>query len=171
MMTAPPPIIRQAVISDAPALHNALIKLAAHLGTEGKITSTVEDIRHHGFSATPAFTALVAEVSGTCAGVCIYFPVFSTWMGRLGVYVQDLYVDPAFRGYGLGDALLRRVAAASATQGATHLRLSVDATNIAAQGFYTTLGLVWLNEERIFAVRGEMFALLSTPAQNSSLSA
>ena len=71
----------------------------------------------YGFGEQPAFDALIAEVDGDFAGMCLFFPSFSTWRGRPGVYVQDLFVEERFRGAGVGVALLRGTAALSRARG------------------------------------------------------
>ncbi len=72
-----------------------MIGIATIMGEREKVVSTPDDIRRYGFGENPAFEALLAEVDGAPAGVCVFFPSFSTYQGRPGVYVQDLFVDGA----------------------------------------------------------------------------
>ena len=99
----------------------------------------------------------MAEVDGRFAGLSLFFPSFSTWFGKPGVYVQDLFVDPAFRGQGIGERLIGETARLARERGATYMRLSVYADNAAAQAFYERIGMSWSREERIFAARNEAF--------------
>ena len=94
--------IRRAIEADAGTIHALVIELGAAVGMTGKVASRVEDIRDQGFGADPAFEALIAERDGAAVGLCLFFESFSTWDGRRGVYVQDIYVSEAARGLGLG---------------------------------------------------------------------
>lgn len=145
--------IRPATITDAPAIHAALLGIADAIGQRHRIVSSVEDIRRHGFGDRPAFSVLIAEVGSAFVGMCLWFPSFSTWFGNPGVYVQDLYVAPEFRKLGVGEKLMRRLAAETKRAGGTYIRLSVDADNAAALRFYQSIGMTLSAEERIFIAR------------------
>lgn len=153
--------IRAAVASDAAAIRAALLGIAEAVGETGRVVSTVDDIRRHGFGADPAFEALVAEADGAVVGLCLFFRSFSTWTGKPGAYVQDLHVEPAMRGRGIGEALLKRLAATARNRGWAYVRLSVDAGNAGAQGFYERLGMTWSRQERIFTATGAAFEALA----------
>ncbi|MEX2697377.1 GNAT family N-acetyltransferase [Rhizobium mongolense] len=135
--------------------------IAAHLSLEHKVTSTVEDIRQHGFGQRPAFKGLIAEVGGQFAGLCLFFDSYSTWAGRRGAYVQDLVVDPQFRGSGVGEKLLRETIIYVSATGGQYVRLSVDAANAQAQRFYEKMGLEWCREERIYSIGGDAFTTMA----------
>jgi GNAT superfamily N-acetyltransferase len=160
--SAEAPRIRPAVAADAAAIHAMLLAIAATTGETDQIASTPDDLARHGFGAAPAFRALIAEADGTPVGLCLSFTTFSSWRGRLGLYVQDLYVDPALRGGGLGRRLLAAAAAEAARLGATHMRLSVDAGNAAAEAFYRRVGFAAAGHERIQVLDGAAFAALAT---------
>lgn len=149
--------IRRAVAADAEPIHAMLEALARDIDAAHKMAASVDDIRRHGFGPDPVFEALIAETDGHATGLCLWFTSFSSWRGSTGVYVQDLYVDEEMRGTGLGRWLLQEVAALSAEQGGTYLRLAVDAANIDGQGFYERLGLSWCRSERIFEIAGRGF--------------
>ena len=102
--------IRPARPDDAEAIHAALVGIGETVGEVHKIKSTPQDIRRDGFGANAHFSTLIAEIDSGFAGMCLYFPIYSTWMGKPGAYVQDLFVDPKFRGLKVGEALLRRLA-------------------------------------------------------------
>lgn len=155
------PQIRLAVAEDAKLIHAGLLTIARHLGSEGKVTSTPQDIHKHGFGQQPAFTVLIAEIDAAFSGMCLFFPSFSTWRGQKGAYVQDLVVEERFRGAGVGAALLRHAAAHVRANGGAYLRLSVDTRNVAAQHFYERMGLAWSEEERIHAAYGDAFEMLA----------
>lgn len=149
--------IRLADISDVAAIHAGLLALARSTGAEAKMQSTAEDIRVHGFGENPAFEVLLAEIDGAFAGLCLTFPSFSTWRGEPGIYVQDLYVDEAFRGRRIGERLLRAAARRGRAKGAGYLRLSVDIGNTKAQAFYERVGISHSRDEQIHMIKGEAF--------------
>lgn len=149
--------IRPGRIDDVDTIHAAILRLGHHIGAPEEITSTAEDLRTYGFGEKPAFSTLIAEVGGEFAGLCLYFPIFSTWMGRPGVYVQDLYVDDRFRGRRIGERLLRQVARECRKDGGVYLRLSVDTDNETAKAFYERLGIAWSSYEQVQKIVGEAF--------------
>ncbi len=153
--------IRPGEPADAEAMHEAILQLGRFTGLEQKIASTAEDFRRFGFGPDAAFHSLIAEVDGEFAGLCLFFPIFSTWLGRPGVYVQDLYVDERFRGRRLGEKLLRATAGWSRRRGGVYLRLAVDVENISAQRFYERLGIGWLDSDREHGAYGEAFLALA----------
>lgn len=149
--------IRPGRIEDADTIHAALLRLGTHIGAHQEIISTPDDLRRYGFGEKPAFSTLIAEVDGEFAGLCLHFPIFSTWMGRPGVYVQDLYVEDRFRGRKIGERLLRRVAAECRRDGGVYLRLSVDTDNEGAKAFYERLGIAWSSYEQTRKILGDAF--------------
>ncbi len=154
------PVIRRATEADAEAIHGLILDLAESTGLTHKVASTARDIRSHGFGPEAAFEALIADWNGAAVGLCLFFESFSSWDGRRGVYVQDLFVSEAARGLGLGRRLLAEAAALSSARGGSYLRLAVDSGNVTAQAFYERAGLRWAAEERIYQARGEDFAAL-----------
>lgn len=167
-MSPPPPkvTIRPAEPADAETMHAAILQLGRFTGLEAKIASTAEDFRRFGFGPNAAFSSLIAEVDGEFAGLCLFFPIFSTWLGRPGVYVQDLYIDERFRGRKIGEKLLREVASWSDRRGGVYLRLTVDVDNVAAQGFYERLGIGWLDSDRDHGAYGDAFIALARSNTN-----
>lgn len=149
--------IRLAGAADADIIHAGLVAMARAMGAEGKITSTADNIRTHGFGTHPAFEVLIAEVEQEFAGFCLTFPSFSTWRGEPGVYVQDLYVEAVFGGRGIGEKLLRAAARRAKEKGAGYLRLSVDIDNRKAEAFYERLGISHSPSEHIHMIKGDAF--------------
>lgn len=159
-------VFRPGTVDDVETIHAALLKLGTHIGAHQEITSTSEDLRRYGFGEKPAFSTLIAEVGGEFAGLCLHFPIFSTWMGRPGVYVQDLYVEDRFRGRKIGERLLRRVAAQCREQGGVYLRLSVDSDNEGAKAFYERLGIAWSSYEQTQKIIGDAFFAFADAPEN-----
>jgi ribosomal protein S18 acetylase RimI-like enzyme len=152
--------IRDAAPADAPAIHRAILAMGELLGTAKKIASTPEILARDGLAPGRAFEGLVAELDGQFAGMCLYLPVYSTWLGRPGIYVQDLFVDERYRGLKIGEALIRRVARIGRARGANHLRLAVDFDNTRAQAFYKRIGVTHYADDHIHAAYGDAFAQL-----------
>jgi len=158
--------IRFATADDAETIHRAIVGIATVMGEPHKVTSTADDIRRFGFGDRPAFEVLIAEADGACAGVCLFFASFSTYRGEHGAYVQDLFVDAALRGQGVGARLLQRLAAVTRRRGGGYIRLSVNAANTDAHAFYAKLGLAHARREQIHAAYDEDFARLADADRN-----
>jgi len=163
------PTIRRANEADAATIHAFVVELARALGLTDMVASSVADIRDKGFGPDPAFEALIAELAGRAVGLCLFFESFSTWDGRRGLYVQDIFVAEAARGLGLGRRLLAEAAAISRARGGSYLRLSVGVENDGAQAFYARAGLSWSKTERIYQARGEDFAVLAANAGGDAI--
>ena len=154
--------IRFATIDDAEKIFSALVGIAETVKELHKLKSTIDDIRRFGFGESPAFETLIAETDGRFAGCCLYFPSFSTWIGRPGVYVQDFYVADEFRGQGIGERMLQRLAAVTRKRGGCYIRLAVDTENYRAQAFYTRVGVKHSDTEQIHAAFDDDFDALAT---------
>ena len=151
------PVIRWAKASDAAIVHRLLQALAESLGQSDKFSCTVADISRFGLEEQPVFRALLAETNDTPVGLCLFFTSFSSWRGQPGIYVQDLYVAPAWRRSRLGQRLLGHAAAYGRQHGCTYLRLSVDSSNKSGRRFYHRLGFIWSRQERIQQLSDEAF--------------
>jgi GNAT superfamily N-acetyltransferase len=152
--------IREATAEDANDIHSMIKALAEGMGMGEQIRSTPEDFRDYGFGSRPAFEALIAERAGTAIGLCLYFYSFSSWAGKRGVYVQDIYVDKSARGTGLGRRLLAETARRAAAQGAAFMRLAVDKDNQSARDFYLNAGMVLAELDLIYKDCNEAFTAL-----------
>jgi ribosomal protein S18 acetylase RimI-like enzyme len=157
--------IRLATIDDVGNIFSALVGIAETVKELHKLKSTADDIRRFGFGETPAFETLIAEVDGRFAGCCLYFASFSTWIGRPGVYVQDFYVADEYRGKGIGERLLQRLAALTRERGGRYIRLAVDTENYRAQAFYTRVGIKHSDTEQIHAAYDREFDALADADQ------
>jgi ribosomal protein S18 acetylase RimI-like enzyme len=156
--------IAVATRADASVLHTMLRALGAALQRANEVTSGADDIARYGFGDTPAFEALIARRGDEPVGFVLYFYEFSTWRGRRGVYVQDLYVSDDLRGSGLGRRLLAEVAARAAANDARYMRLSVHGGNDHGLGFYERLGFEAPNEQPL-VLEGGAFAAIGRSAQ------
>jgi GNAT superfamily N-acetyltransferase len=131
--------IRLATIEDVTLLRSLIRELAEF---ERELDSCViqeSDLARDGFGPNPKFQALIAEWNGQPAGYAIYFDYYSTWAGR-GLYLEDVFVRPAFRGTGIGMALMAAVARIALERNCCALRWEVLAWNEHAIGLYKSLG-------------------------------
>lgn len=149
-------LIRDATPADAEIIQSMIAGLAKDVSGPDQVL-TVEDVKRYGFGTDPDFFTLIAEIDGSAAGLALYFNEFSTWRGRRGVYLQDLYVMPDARGRGVGEELIRQLAIEAKSNGAAYLRLAVDAENEDASRFYERLGFAEADRDRIFMLKDKAF--------------
>ncbi|THF54762.1 GNAT family N-acetyltransferase [Mesorhizobium composti] len=124
------------------------------------MTSTPDDIRRDGFGRHARFHTLIAEIDSSFAGMCLYFPIYSTWRGQPGAYVQDLFVNKDFRGLRIGERLLRHLARAVRDQGGGYIELQVDAGNVRAQRFYQRIGME-RDADHVYQFMGESLTVFA----------
>lgn len=155
--------IRSAGPLDAPVLLDMFKGLAEYERLTHKLTATVADLNRWLLSDHPVAHTLIAEVDGQSVGYAIYFPTFSTFRGRPKMYLEDIFVRPSHRGKGIGEALMRRVAAAAVQRGCYRLEWSVLDWNEPAIGFYRSLGAeADAKEWTIYAVADDALAQLAS---------
>lgn len=152
--------IRPAVADDAESIHAMVLALAESTGMADLVRSSPDDFRRYGFAEPKCFEGLIAEREGRPLGLCLYFFSFSSWFGKRGVYVQDIYVDSAARGTGLGKRLLAETAQRAAEEGAAFMRLAVDKDNHQARAFYEHVGMVQADHDIIYKAWDEDFVAL-----------
>ena len=113
------------------------------------------------FAPSPALFGHVAELDGVVVGCALWFLNFSTWRGVHGLYLEDLYVQPAHRGAGIGRALLARLAGVCAERGLARLEWAVLDWNEPSIGFYRALGAVLMDDWTVFRLDGAALAALA----------
>lgn len=150
-------LIREAEPEDAATIREMIAALARETGRPDIEVLSEDEVRLHGFGPHPDFRALIAEYKGAPAGLAVYFSEFSTWRGRRGVYIQDIYVTPDQQGAGVGRRLINAVLKRARNDGAVYLRLAADRSNAAAARFYKRVGFREAKEDRIFFLEGEPF--------------
>jgi len=154
-------ILRKAVAADVPLILELIRGLAIYEREPDAVTATEEDLLRDGFGAEPFFHCLIAEHDGRAAGFAFYFFNYSTWLGRPGLYLEDLFVQPEFRGLGIGKALLAQVAAIAVEKGCPRLQWEVLDWNTPAVEFYRALGASFLDEWRNVRMTGDAIAALA----------
>ena len=138
--------INTATPADVPSLLEMIRELARFERLEHEVQATVESLHESLFGSPPVAGALLARWGQELAGYAIYFFTFSSFVGRLGLWLDDLYVRPAFRRRGLGRALLERVAELGARRGCGRFEWTALRWNGNALGFYQSLGARQLDE-------------------------
>jgi GNAT superfamily N-acetyltransferase len=132
-------VIREACAADAGTIVRMIRALAEYEGLLGEVRIEAADVLRDGFGPQPRFECLLAEIDGTAVGFALYLHDYSTFSGRAGLYLEDLFVDEAARGRGVGRKLLARLAALAQARGCTSLSLMVLDWN-PARAFYRRLG-------------------------------
>ena len=145
-----PPRIRFATPEDAPLLHRFIRELAEYEREPMAVEVTDTELRAQLSQPRPPFECLVAERDGERGpeplGFALFFASYSTWRGRPGIYLEDLYVPPVHRGTGVGRALLAALARLARARGCARLEWSVLDWNAPAIGFYQRLGATAMSE-------------------------
>jgi GNAT superfamily N-acetyltransferase len=164
-MADPTPfVIRPAQPADAPALVALIRELAEFEALAHLVVVTPESLALHLFGPRPAAEAVVAERGGQVVGFALYFTNFSTFLGRPGLYLEDLYVQPAHRGQGLGRTLLQHLAQLAVQRGCGRFEWSVLDWNANAIRFYEKMGATVMPDWRICRVTGAALEALGKTA-------
>jgi GNAT superfamily N-acetyltransferase len=158
--------IRPAEPGDAAAIHALIRELAEYERLTQLCTGSTADLADALFGPRPAAEVLLAEVDGGIAGFALFFHNFSTFLTRRGLWLEDLYVRPAFRGHGVGSGLLRAVAAIAVDRRCGRFEWSVLDWNAPAIGFYERLGATVMPDWRIARVTGDALAHLGRAASD-----
>ncbi len=149
-------MIREAKPSDVAAIHDMIVELAVYEKEPDAVLATSDDLHRHLFGPDPALFAHVAEdEDGTVVGFALWFLNYSTWLGKHGIYLEDLYVKADHRGGGHGKALLAHLAGICIERGYGRLEWWVLDWNTGARGFYESIGAQGLTEWIPYRVTGE----------------
>jgi len=155
--------LRPAQPADAEPIVGLIRELAEFERLSHLVVVTPQSLHTHLFGPRPAAEAVVAEHAGTVVAFALYFTNFSTFLGRPGLYLEDLYVQPAHRGQGLGRRLLRHLAQLAVQRGCGRFEWSVLDWNARAIGFYEKMGASVLPDWRICRVTGPALQALGRP--------
>ena len=138
--------IRPATADDAPTLMRFVRELAIYEKAEHEVLSTVDDLRRDLFGPESRVEALICEWDAEPIGHAIFFMNYSTWLGKYGIFLEELYITPDRRGNGAGKALLKRVAEIAVERGCGRFEWNVLDWNEPAIKFYESLGAEPLSE-------------------------
>jgi len=153
--------IRPATSEDIPQILAYIRALAAYERAPEAVIATEESLERDGFGPNPFFFCLMAVYDGRTAGYALSFFNYSTWVGP-GIYLEDLFVEPALRGLGIGKALLREVATIAMERGCKRLQWAVLDWNTPAIEFYKAVGGEFLDEWRTVRMSGAALERLAT---------
>jgi GNAT superfamily N-acetyltransferase len=146
--------IRLASEADVGLLLQMVRELASYEKALDAVVATEADLLRYGFGPERAFEALIASADGKPAGVALFFRTFSTWLGRPGLYLEDIFVSEWARGLGVGKRLMARLAAITVERGWERLDFSVLDWN-PARGFYEHIGPRPLDQWVRYRAEGE----------------
>lgn len=153
--------IREAEPADTDRILRFIRELAVYEKAPDAVKASAEDIREALFSDQATAYGLICDVDGKEAGFAVYFYNFSTWLGRRGIYLEDVYVTPECRGAGAGKAILRYLARLAVQQRCGRLEWSVLDWNMPAIRFYESLGAVAQDEWIGYRLTGEALESLA----------
>ncbi|MBM7799515.1 GNAT superfamily N-acetyltransferase [Microlunatus panaciterrae] len=155
------PAVRTPTEDDLGTIRQLILDLADYERSSSQVRVTEEQLRQALFGPQPAAYALVVEeAGGEVAGFALYFLNFSTWEGVHGIYLEDLYVRPEYRGTGLGKALLQSLARIAVSRGYARFEWSVLDWNAPSIAFYRSLGAEPMTDWTVFRLTGDSLARL-----------
>jgi GNAT superfamily N-acetyltransferase len=147
--------IREATVNDVPRILTLIKDLAEYEKSLSEVTATEKDLRNSFFCEQPQVFAHVAVTEDDFViGIAIWHLNYSTWLGKHGIYLEDLYVDPAFRGQGHGMALLKFLAHLCIIRGYERFQWWVLDWNKPSIDLYSSLGAVGMDEWTVFRLSG-----------------
>mgnify|MGYP001047025407 CR=1 FL=1 len=153
--------IRKAVLADAPLILNFIRELAEYEKLLHEVEIDLPTLKKNLFGEKPYAYAIIGEYQGKPAGLALYFHNFSTFLGRPGIYLEDLYVKPDYRGKGLGKQLLSHLAKKAIEMDCGRLEWWVLNWNEPAINFYKSLGAKPMDEWTVNRVTGEALERLA----------
>ena len=147
--------IRRATPLDVPIILTFIRELAAYEKLANEVVATEDDMHVALFGERPVIEALIATQDEDPVGYALFFPTFSTFLGKPGMYLEDVYVRPAARGLGIGRKLLEHLARVTVQRGWGRLEWSVLDWNEPSISFYKKMGATPMDEWTVFRLAGE----------------
>lgn len=154
--------IRPGTEQDLPRILGFIKELAEYEHLSHAVVATEPLLREHLFGRSPAAETLIGSLDGLPVGFALFFRSFSTFVGRPGIYLEDLFVQKSARGSGVGKALLKAVARLAVERNCARLEWSVLDWNEPSIGFYKKLGAVPLDDWTMFRVTGDALQKLAS---------
>ena len=153
--------LRAAIPADVPILLGFIHLLAAYEREPDAVEMTEEQLEDALFGPSPRAEALIVELDGAPRGAAFWFQSFNTWTGRPGLYVEDVYVEEAYRDRGIGRAIFKHLANLAVTRGYSRMEWSVLDWNEPAIKFYQNLGAVAQTEWHKYRLSGAALAAVA----------
>lgn len=153
--------------ADVPAVHRMIEELASHLDLAHAVVATEADLARALFGPQARAEVLLALIDETPAGFALFYGNYSTFRGRCGLHLEDLYVQPRWRSSGLGRALLARLARLTLERGCGRLEWWVLADDARAAAFYESIGATARDEWTVYRLRGEALEELAAWTSSS----
>ena len=147
--------IRPATPEDCSLILRFITELAIYEEAEDEVVATEDDIRNTLYAADSTTSAVICELDKQPVGFAVYFFNYSTWLGKHGLYLEDLYVSPQHRGSGAGKALLKYLAKIAVSKGCGRFEWSVLDWNESAIKFYQSIGAEPQNEWVAYRLTGK----------------
>jgi GNAT superfamily N-acetyltransferase len=147
--------IQPAAETDVPLILQLIKALAEYERLGDQVTATEAMIRESFFGAAPHAHAVIARVAGDAVGFAIWFSTYSTFLSKPGIYLEDLFVLPHWRGQGVGRALLRHLARIAVDRGCGRIEWSVLDWNETAIRFYRNIGARAMDEWTVYRLTGD----------------
>jgi GNAT superfamily N-acetyltransferase len=156
-----PLTIEPATPAEIPRLLDFIRELAEYEKLADRVVATEADLQRWMFGDRPVAEAVIARLDGEAVGFALFFPVFSTFLGRPGIYLEDLFVRESARGQGIGRALVTYLARLAVSRGWGRVEWSVLDWNAPAIGFYRRLGAQVLDDWRVCRLTGDALQRLA----------
>jgi GNAT superfamily N-acetyltransferase len=157
--------IRPATVHDAALLKTMVHELAEFEKLSHEVSITEQDVLRDGFGQHPKFRAVIAEWDGEPVGYALFFEFFSSFQGRAGLFLDDIFVRPAFRKHGVGKALIAHVAGIAWKEKYFCMRWEVLDWNKPAIDFYNNLGASFLDEWKPVILIGDALEAVAKAAE------
>jgi GNAT superfamily N-acetyltransferase len=148
-------MIRLAKPEDVEVIHQLIYELSVYEKAPDEAKATVDAIRTSLFSEKPVAHCHVAEVDGKVVGIAIWFLNYSTWLGKPGIYLEDLFVQPKYRKQGLGKEFMKVLAKLCVENGYERFQWWVLDWNTPSIDFYKSIGAVAMDEWTVFRLSGD----------------
>ena len=148
-------MIRPATSADVAAIHALIVELAIYEREPDAVVATVEQIHENLFGRDPVAYCHVAEVDGQIVGIAIWFLNYSTWLGKAGLYLEDLFVKPEFRSRGLGLQLMTTLAQICVERGYERFQWWVLDWNEPSINFYKSIGAEAMDQWTVYRLSGD----------------
>ncbi len=154
--------VRDATRRDVPLILSLVRELADYEREPNAVSATKADFTRDGYSKkVPKFRAIIAEWNTKPAGMALFFDHYSTWQGKHGIFIEDLIVRSRFRGKGVGQALMTRLAEIAEKEGCYGMRWEVHSWNKPAIAFYRQLGGSFRSNGRVMQLKGKKLGRLA----------